>query len=103
MHHRAHLDHVPARPVDDPIGLLHHLPDCCILSLRDGTAGVRERPDLLQSVYDALDELFGVDRRAPAHVLRDGAKLVDRLLCPAERAAHEARRIRARTRAKASS
>ena len=91
-----HVIHKAVRPLDQ-------LADLRTSEFRDDAAGLGEIARLVQAARTAVDEVLGVDWRGEADVLGDGRELADGMLRPAERARYEARRIRARTRARASS
>ena len=69
----------------------------------DDATGLGELARLTEAAGYPVDEVLRIDRRREADVLGDRRELGDRMLRPAERAHYEARRIRARTRASASS
>ena len=69
----------------------------------DDATGLGELARLTEAAGYPVDELFGVDGRREADMIGDGLELGDGMLRPTERAHYEARRMRARTRARASS
>lgn len=89
--------------IDEPIRGFDQLADIKRSCLGNASSGFRKRLGLPKAKHDSLDGLLRVDGRDETNVLRDGAELIDCVLRPAERETHEARRIRLRTRAMASS
>ena len=100
---RDDFDRRRHRAIEDSVGCLNQLAHIRRGGLRDASAGFWKVLSLAQAEDDALNYLFRVDWGRETNVFRDGPELVDCLLRPAEHKAHEARRIRPRTRAIASS
>lgn len=103
VQYREDPDRVGVHLIDHPIRPLDQLADLSAVKLRHDAARVRKSAGLLEAVDDAVHKVLGVDRRGETDVLGDGGELGDGVLRPAELAHYEARRIRARMRASASS
>ena len=103
MQNRDDLDGIPAYPIDEAVRNLDKLTDLGTLELWDHATRLRKPLRLSQSMHNSINNLFRIDRRARGDMLRDRTELGNGLLRPAEPPGHDARRIRARTRANASS
>ena len=103
MQNRHNFDRVRASPIKYAVRRLDQFTDLRALVLRNHAARLGKLPRLRKPMHDPIDDLLGVHRRGRGDVLRNRTKLSDCLLRPAEQARHDARRIRARTRASASS
>lgn len=103
MHDREDLDPGRADAIQQPVRSFNDLPDVQLTRLGHAASRLGKVLRLPKAKDDAVDDLLGVHGRRETDVLRDAAELLGRLLRPAERQAHEARRIRLRTRASASS
>src|SRR5688500_6452171 len=103
MQNRGDLDRVWVHAIDQAIRPFDQLTNVLAPNFGDDPARFGELARLLEPVRDALNELLGIDGRGQADVLGNGRQLGDGVLRPAERPHYEARRIRARMRASASS
>ena len=89
--------------IDDAIRSLDEFARVRVASFGHASAGFRELLRLAQSADNALHDLFGIDGRRETDVLGNRTELIRGLLRPAELERHDARRIRLRMRAIASS
>ena len=103
MHDREHLDGGRTCAIENAVRSFDDLAHVEIARLRHVATRLGKVLRLAKPNNDSFDDLFGVHGRGEAEVFRDAPQLLGGLLRPAERQAHEARRIRLRTRASASS
>ncbi len=89
--------------IDETIGRFDQLADVNRRGFGDAPARFRKLLGLGQASDDALDDLLRVNPGRETDVFSKGTELIDGVLRPAELEAHEARRIRLRMRAMASS
>ena len=90
-------------PINDTIRCLDQLAQVLLAQLRHEATRKGEVLGLAEASHEAFNNLLRVDRGREPDVLGDSAELVDGLLRPTELQPHEARRIRLRMRAMASS
>ena len=97
------LNGVVVHAIDETIRELDELPDFERGRFRDTSPGVGKGLGLLKASSDPIDGLLGVYRRDETNVLGNRGELIDGVLRPAEPESHDARRMRLRMRAMASS
>ena len=103
MQNRHDFDDRGPDAIDDPVRWLHELASVPGADLGHMATGLRKLLRLAKPADDALDDLIGIHGRGETDVLSDRAELIRGLLRPAELEGHDARRIRLRMRAMASS
>ena len=103
MQNRHDFDDGGSHSIDDAVRPLDEFASVHAASLGHLATGLGKLLCLSKPADDALDDLVGVHRGRETDILGDRAKLIRGLLRPAERERHDARRIRLRMRAMASS
>ena len=103
MDDSQYFDRLTTNTIDQTIWGFDQLTNLKRRRFRYATARFRKHQRMMKAEYNPIDRLLGVDRRREADVHGNRAELIDRVLRPAEHSTHDARRIRLRTRSRASS